>query len=459
MTSHRLENVLSIYKKLYRVSAWMQLHFSKAGQLLLLFIILTAVFGIDTRQTHIYQIFSLSLSILLCCILISYAIPVRLKIRLERQLPRYASVEEELSYRIHVFNDGHKTESGLVLYELIDHRYPTVVEFRNANPPGEKRRNWFDRTMGYPKWVWLIAKIRGFEIREHELPDLQPGKNILTLKFIPYKRGSLHFKGVRIGRPDPLGIFRRFQFFTCAGSLMVLPKIYKLHQTLLGGPRMYQQGGLALANSVGDSEEFYALRDYQYGEPMRHIHWRSWAKRGEPVVKKYQDEYFQRHALILDNFTASNASIPFNEGVNVAASYAYSFHHQEALLDLMFVGDQAYCFTAGRGHSSVNGLLEVLAGVEAKPEGDFAHLNNLVLSNVSRLSAILCIFCQWDQQRADLIEHLLRLGIKLKVILITFHKPGVLKNYQYGEHVDWISAHHVKQSLGLKSTGRSNAGD
>ena len=38
------------------------------------------------------------------------------------------------------------------------------------------------------------------------------------------------------------------------------------------------------------------------GDPLRKIHWRSWARRGKPVVKEYQEEYFSRIALVLDTF-------------------------------------------------------------------------------------------------------------------------------------------------------------
>lgn len=57
-----------------------------------------------------------------------------------------------------------------------------------------------------------------------------------------------------------------------------------------------------LSSSTGDAIEFVGTRDYREGDPPRNIHWRSWARRGAPVVKEYQEEYFCRIALILDTF-------------------------------------------------------------------------------------------------------------------------------------------------------------
>ena len=81
-----------------------------------------------------------------------------------------------------------------------------------------------------------------------------------------------------------------------------------------------------------------ALRDYRPGDPPRHIHWRSWAKMGRPIVKEFEDEFFVRHALILDTFCEAPEADRFEESVSVAASFACSLQTQDSLLDLLFVG-------------------------------------------------------------------------------------------------------------------------
>jgi hypothetical protein len=85
-------------------------------------------------------------------------------------------------------------------------------------------------------------------------------------------------------------------------SVLILPKRYAITPIALPGNRSYQSDGVALASSVGDSEEFRALRDYRPGDSPRKIHWKSWAKVGKPIFKEEQDEFFVRHALILDTF-------------------------------------------------------------------------------------------------------------------------------------------------------------
>src|SRR6185503_4682590 len=172
------------------------------------------------------------------------------------------------------------------------------------------------------------------------------------------------------------------------------------------GSMQYQEGGVALASSVGQSEEFVALRDYRRGDPLRHIHWKSVSKTGRLIVKEFQDEFFVRHALILDTFSLTPRLDVFEEAVSIAASFACTVRTQESLLDLMFVGPQAFCFTIGRGLAHADQMLEILASVRICTEKAFSALQNLVLEHLGTLSGAICVFVEWDQARQELVRKL-----------------------------------------------------
>jgi hypothetical protein len=179
---------------------------------------------------------------------------------------------------------------------------------------------------------------------------------------------------------------------------------------------------VALASNVGQSDEFVALRDYRRGDPLRHIHWRSWAKAGKPIVKEFEDEFFVRHALVLDTFTADPRSDAFEEAVSIAASFACTLSLQESLLDLLFVGTEAYCFTAGRGLAQSDQMLEILAGVSVCADKPFNALEHLVLQHAGAVSGCICVLLDWDELRRDFVRKLRELGIPMLLLLIA--DPG-----------------------------------
>ena len=173
--------------------------------------------------------------------------------------------------------------------------------------------------------------------------------------------------------------------------------------------------------------EFISLREYRPGDSLRHLHWKSWAKTGKPIVKEFQDENFVRHAMILDTFTTEGETELFEEAVSVAASYACSIQTSDSLLDLLFVEGQAYCFTSGRGLAHTGKLLEILAAVKTCPNKPFSILERLTLDHLPVVSGCLCILIAWDEPRQNLARQIQMRGIPLQVLVMTQEEKPELK--------------------------------
>jgi len=390
---------------------------TRAGSLALGVLGAAIVIGLDTNRTVGYQVFTLVLALVILSVASSLVFHGRFAVR--RILPRFASVGVPVTYRVAITNQTGRRQDGLVLIEELTDPRPSFEEFMTAREPGEERRNWFDRQVGYPRWAWLVSQKRGAVIAPRPLPTVpQAGQTEVTVEITPLRRGHLRFRGVTIARPDPLGLVQALKSIELPQSLLVLPRRYPMPEIRIAGTRKYQPGGVALASTVGDSEEFVSLRDYRSGDPMRRIHWKSFARVGRPVVKEYLDEFFVRHALVLDTFTTHLGDPVFEEAVSVAASIAVSVQTQESLLDLMFVGPEAYCFTAGRGLAHTEQLLEVLACVGPCRDKPFRSLHHAVIDRVDLLSGCVCVLLGWDDARQELVRHLEALGTPTRVFVV-----------------------------------------
>lgn len=416
------------FRLVFALDNWIRQRFTKAGQLVLGGLIAAGVFGVDTRPTWAYQLFSLLLALILLAILTSWW--GRIRLAAQRELPRLATAGEILHYRVWVQNQTSRWQRGLILRENIQRQPPSLELFLRAKEPGHERRNWFDNYVGYPRWLWLINRNKGADSVEQSLPPLPPAdfqasnsstsqSIAITMSLTPLRRGYIHFTGMSFARSDPLGLFNALYTLSLPESLLVLPKRYPVAPIVLLGSKKYQLGGVQLAMSVGDAEEFIGLREYRPGDPLRHIHWKSWAKVGKPIVKEFQDEFLVRHALILDTFTPQVAGELFETAVTVAASFACAPRSQEILLDLMLVGPQAYCFTSGRGLSQPEQLLEILACVEACTDQPFTQLYSLVMQHTASLSGSICVLLNWDAERQQLIQSLKNSGMALLVVVVS----------------------------------------
>jgi uncharacterized protein (DUF58 family) len=328
----------------------------------------------------------------------------RPRLSLERRLPRFGTVGESLSYRILVRNQGRKPQHALKLIEELPDPRPTFEEFVQTPEPGEEQRNWIDRSYGYYRWRWLLARNLRARIPELDVPDLPPGGECeVTVVLTPERRGVLRLTGTTVACPDPFGLFRLLRKIALPESILILPKRHPMPSFALPGAMKYQLGGVSLASSVGESEEFVSLREYRPGDPLRRMHWKSFAKLGKPIIKEYQEEFFVRHALVLDTFGGPAQEAVFEAAVSVAASLACSIRDQDSLLDLMFVGPAAYCFTSGRGVGHIEQMLEILASVQMCREKDFTALEQLVWNHAAELSGCVCVFIAWDEPRQLLV--------------------------------------------------------
>jgi uncharacterized protein (DUF58 family) len=450
--------------RLYRLASglryWVPRRFTPAGLLALAAAMVSGAIGIDMDQTVAFQAFAF----VVCLLAVSMASAVffRGRFAVRRVLPRFGSVGNSFTYPVQVHKLAGRARRDLeVLEELADPR-PSLSGF--AHSLRERSRGGsFRMALTWPPALNQRAAI----MKPTALPALTArGDAEARVEVLPLRRGPLRFRGATVARPDPFGLFRAFVRVPLPETVLILPKRYPLPDLKLPGTRSYQRGGVALAAAIGESEEFVSLRDYRPGDPRRHIHWRSWARTGRPIVKEFQDEFFVRHALILDTFihassergmrtAEGNQSAAFEEAVSVAASFACAVGTQESLLDLMFVGPQAVCFTTGRGLGQAEQALEVLAAVQPCADKSFSALEELVIRHAAAVCGCVCVLLDWDEPRRKLVEGLQARGLPVLVLVVV--GAGEAKAFRATHAQDALEHFHVleagKIAEGLQELG------
>jgi uncharacterized protein (DUF58 family) len=386
---------------------WANRRLTAAGILVASSIAIAGAIGVDTTLSLAFQAFSLLVALAAFSML---CVPwVRARVSAERELPRIATAGEPFTYRLRVANLGGAAVDGLTVFEDFADPRPSYEAFRASA-----------RLPTYRSWKRLVFAQRAAHAAEQPLPALAPRGGIeVELHARALRRGVAHSDGVTVARADPLGLVKALTRVPRRANLIVLPRRYPLPPLELPGSRRYQPGGVTLAASVGDSEEFVGLRDYRPGDPLQRIHWKSFARAARPIVKEYQNEYFERHALVLDTFSGGGDERAFEEAVSIAASFAWTIDTQESLLDLMFVGAEAYTHTAGRGQLHAGSLLEILAGVQPCRDQAFSILAEAVIARRQSLTGCICVLLGWDADRAGFVRRLHSHGVAARVIAVS----------------------------------------
>lgn len=433
--------------RIYRLTAAVKFFFLRRikpagwGGIIAMGLAATMLMGSPIRP--LYQIFAVSLS--LCSLALIWAWARRVKLNATREVPSYASAGQEFRYQLMIAGADRGLNDCQFQESPPDPR-PSWEQFSLAREPGEKMRNAFDRFFAFNRWQWLLANNEVFA-HGASAPSIKLAgqrNNRVTISMTAQRRGMIQLDDLRVLLPDPFHFFQRARRVAApVNRIAVLPRRYRLPPLRLPGVAQFQAGDDATSRQNGSSGEFTSLREYRPGDPPRMIHWRSWAKTGRPIIKEVEDVFFPRYALVLDTFANAGDNQLFEEAVSVAASFVAEIDTEQAMLDLMFLGDCDRVITAGKGLADSVKLLEALAVVESSPQENFAHLAKLIQRHRADLSACICVFTGWSESRTAFLRSLEYSGLEVVALAIV----GAHEQAKVPRNVLQIRATHAQEDL------------
>ncbi|MFI7613043.1 DUF58 domain-containing protein [Nonomuraea terrae] len=179
-------------------------------------------------------------------------------------------------------------------------------------------------------------------------------------------RGRYPIGPLSIRIADPFGLVELTRSFTISDTLVVTPQVAALPHVRLSG-EWAGGGDSRTRNAAAAGDDDVAPREYRQGDDLRRVHWRSTARRGELMVRREEQQWQSRGALLLDTrrhaHRGEGPRSSFETAVSAAASIGVQLAREG--LGLRLVTDQGpeHLGDSGVGHS----LLDTLAVVRHSP--------------------------------------------------------------------------------------------
>lgn len=362
------------------------------GRYLLWVVIALSLLGVDTLRSQIYALFAVVAA--MCVVAVAFAFLRRPKVRIECKMPGRATARSPLTLKIRVVN--------------------------------ESRQKLRDLQLSLPrplKWGSSIS----YRPKEF-LFNLESDKTLeFTTEFQAARRGRYLLRGPAVRSTDPLCLTTTRAKAMPDEIVLVYPRFFSMENFMIPLGRRYQPGGIPLSSSTGDAIEFVGTREYREGDPVKNIHWRSWARRGEPVVKEYEEEYFCRIALILDTFLPSRPSgkdvEAFEAAISVVASIADFFSRSEYIVDILAAGPDIYEVSAGRSLAYLENILDVLACLEPCSEPPFQAIGPHLFDKLAQITTVVAVLLDWDLPREQFLRRVKALGTAVRALIIHAGEP------------------------------------
>jgi uncharacterized protein (DUF58 family) len=179
-------------------------------------------------------------------------------------------------------------------------------------------------------------------------------------------RGRYEFEGSIAVIEDPFGLERVEQPLDSPGALLVYPRLVELDRLFSeSGTRSHDGRRLLLRRPSGF--DLHSVREYEHGDSLRKVHWRSTARRAQLMVKELEDSPRDEVAVVLDADPDAVVGGSFDVQVRAAGSLLLSHVRRGRRVVLLVNGARAEQQGVRSAESEWRQAFDLLAAVEPEP--------------------------------------------------------------------------------------------
>ena len=250
-----------------------------------------------------------------------------------------------------------------------------------------------------------LSKILEVKDTVPEVMRIKEGANYILMELGPRRetlieytiecplRGFYTLGPVSIRVQDPFGLFHKEKEIHVYDDFLVFPKTEDLKDAFVKSkvPKIFT--GAVNIRQPGEGSNFYNLREYIPGDPMRKINWKAYARSGKMMVNEFERDAVSDIILIVDSrAVAETGPVSRNSLVystRAAASLAQFFLSRRDSVGLVLYGSDINSVDRDTGKKQLYVLLTKLAGAAAKGNTPLQVVTNRIMPHINRGSPII----------------------------------------------------------------------
>jgi uncharacterized protein (DUF58 family) len=197
------------------------------------------------------------------------------------------------------------------------------------------------------------------------------GRGRYVLERLP--RGRYTFEDSMAVIEDPLGLERVEQPLTAPAALLVYPRLVELERLFSeSGTRSHDGRRLLLRRPSGF--DLHSVREYEHGDSLRKVHWRTTARRAQLMVKELEDAPRDEVAVVLDADPDAVVGESFDVQVRAAGSLLLAHVRRGRRALLVINGSRQDQQGVRSPEGDWRQALDLLAAAEPEPGPSLAAL-------------------------------------------------------------------------------------
>ena len=203
----------------------------------------------------------------------------------------------------------------------------------------------------------------GRRVARFLVPPMARGESTEAAYRLPTSRRGVYSVGPLVASvTDPFGLAETSVTLSENERFIVYPRIEQV-LPMPGSANREARMGSRQASQVPVGMDFRGLREYEVGDDLRRVHWRSTARTGELMLRQDEMPWETRSTILLDTRPAAHHAESFERAVEIAASLATAMCTGRRMVRFLTTGGVEIVST---GRDRYPNIMDYLA--EAKPE-------------------------------------------------------------------------------------------
>ncbi|MFC1915977.1 DUF58 domain-containing protein [Chloroflexota bacterium] len=320
--------------------------------------------------------------------------------------------DEEVEIRLKLTNNGH-----------LPRYFIKIVEDCPFEEPGKRQK------------TFVVA-------------SLDP-KSTLTFTYPAncYRRGYYASAGITLQSTGLLGLVVRRHTYQLPLKLTVYPVYFEMRGLPAADNGWAELGHMVRSKAAA---EFYGSRDYQHGDPLKHIHWRNTARLGRFMLKEFEQTNQGRVIVVLetgyDFGTGRETTLEYS--LKIAASLARLCTDTGRTMDI--ITGKTSLFNAGWQET-----MNYLARIEVNEKTTTAELGNVLEPGQVVVAIVPALKTKVIPALSPLSGRENRLIVVLLRGFAAGEKPPKFGSELKGRNLDVVSCYHGQLEVALKELGNS----
>ncbi len=209
-------------------------------------------------------------------------------------------------------------------------------------------------------------------------------------------RGKYRLGPFKVYYFDPMGLFFLKRIFHEYSELYVYPATFPIRKLPELTKGVLPWFGIQTSRFSGDEDEFFGIREYKEGDPIKKIHWLSTARKMKLIVKQFQRQSYYRATLLFNlekdkNFGTGKHKVA-EYIIKIVASLAKYLSEKNISFEVVASTKEIVYFPFNKGPEHYEDILKFLAVVQAestKTLADIFEEHSQYIPNNSNLILIM----------------------------------------------------------------------